>query len=196
MTDNGGEVIFFGGVNLKEMDWETVLKSIDELVFKQTGKHLDSLQMEILKGVFNSQKYREIAERYKCTKGHVKDEGYELWQLLSEILGEDLNKSNFCATVERLGFANSQHQIIGNPVQIGNLNLCSNPEKLDLDNWDAVNTESNQQNTRPSKRTMDDVLRVTQLKTISKLITLGLTAEQIAEVVDLPLNEVQEAMEK
>jgi len=37
-------------------------------------------------------------------------------------------------------------------------------------------------------------LRVTQLKIISKLIKLGLTAEQIAEVVDLPLNEVQEAM--
>ncbi len=36
------------------MDWEVVLKSIDELVFQQTGKHLDSLQMEILKGVFNS----------------------------------------------------------------------------------------------------------------------------------------------
>lgn len=195
MTDNGGKVIFFGGVNLKEMDWETVLKSIDELVFKQTGKHLDSLQMEILKGVFNSQKYTEIAERYKCTKGHVKDEGYELWQLLSEILGEDLNKSNFCATVERLGIANSHSRLV-NPVQIGHFNLYTNSEAVELENRDTLNTESNQQNTRPSKRTMDDVLRVTQLKTISKLIKLGLTAEQIAEVVDLPLNEVQEAMEK
>ncbi len=59
------------------MNWETVLQSIDELVFKQTRKHLDSLQVEILKGVLNGQKYPEIAKQYKCTKGHVKDEAYK-----------------------------------------------------------------------------------------------------------------------
>jgi len=59
------------------MDWETVLQSIDELVFNQTRKHLDSLQVEILRGVFNGQKYPEIAKKYKCSKGHVKDEAYK-----------------------------------------------------------------------------------------------------------------------
>jgi len=83
------------------MEWQAVLKSIDELVFQQTGKHLDNMQLAILKGVLNGQKYAELAERYKCTMGHVKDEGYELWQVLSELLGEELNKSNFCDTVER-----------------------------------------------------------------------------------------------
>ena len=41
------------------MDWQGVVKSIDELVFQQTGKHLDTLQREILKGVLNGRKYAE-----------------------------------------------------------------------------------------------------------------------------------------
>ncbi|NES05561.1 MAG: hypothetical protein F6K22_23765 [Okeania sp. SIO2F4] len=177
------------------MDWQTVLNSIDDLVFQQTGKHLNNLQMGILKGVLNNEKYREIAEQYKCSNGHVKDEGYELLQLLSEIFGERLNKSNFVATVERLGFTNSQHQIIGNPVQIGNVNLCPNPETTELKNRDFVNEKSDNNNTNFCKPIIEDVLQTTKLNTVSKLIKLGLTAQQIAEVVDLPLNQVQQLME-
>lgn len=187
------------------MDWETVLQSIDELVFKQTRKHLDSLQVEILKGVLNGQKYPEIAKQYKCTKGHVKDEAYKLWQVLSKTFGEDINKSNFCATVQRLGFANSQYQIIGNPVQIGNLNLCHNSEPVRLEKGDAGNQELNQEKTRPGgdnsasaplrERTVETLLRETKLNSLYKLIELGLSAEKIAEALDLPLDEVREAME-
>jgi len=176
------------------MDWQTVLKSIDDLVFQQTGKHLDSLQMEILKGALNGHNYSEIAETYKCTTGHAKDKGYELLQILSDILGEDLNKLNFRAAVERLGFANSQDRIIGNPVQIGNLPISPNPETAKLENRDAANTQSNQQKTRHPNATVEKVLHATKLNTVSKLTKLGLTAEQIAEAVDLPLNEVLEAM--
>lgn len=175
------------------MDCQEVLKSIDELVFQQTGKHLDSLQMAILKGVLNGNKYAEIAKRYGCTMGHVKDEGYELWQVLSEVLGEELNKSNFCATVERLGIANSHSRLV-NPVQIGNLNLCPNLEKPESENRD-INNESNYENTTSSNPTIENVLRTTKLNTVSKLAKLGITPEQIAEVLDLPLNEVQEKID-
>ena len=185
---------FFGGVVAK-MDWEAVVKSIDELVFQQTGKHLDTLQREILKGVLNGRKYADIAEKYNCTTGHAKDKGYELWQVLSDILGEELNKSNFSATVERLGFSNSQHKIIGNPVQIGNLNLCPNPEPTELDKQDAANARSHPQNTQTPNATAENVLHTTKLNTVSKLTKLGLTPEQIAEALDLPLDEVIEGME-
>ena len=114
------------------MDWQAVLKSIDDLVFQQTGKHLDSLQMEILKGSLNGQKYEEIAESYKCTTGHAKDKGYELWQLLSDIFGEELNKSNFSATISRLGIANYQSLVIGNHFRVDNINLCNNSETAKL----------------------------------------------------------------
>ncbi len=202
------------------MDWETVLQSIDELVFKQTRKHLDSLQVEILKGVLNGQKYPEIAKQYKCTKGHVKDEAYKLWQVLSKTFGEDVNRSNFCATVQRLGFANSQSPLIGNHVRVGknhvrvgNINLCPNSEPARLENGNAGNPELNQEKTRPEgdnnaslsvrdsasaplrERTFETLLHETKLNSLYKLIQLGLSAEQIAEVLDLPLDKVYEAME-
>ena len=176
------------------MDWQTVLKWIDDLVFQQTGKHLDSLQMEILKGFLNDRKYEEIAEAYKCTTGHAKDKGYKLLQLLSDILGENLTKSNFRAALERLGFSNSQHQIISNPVQIGNIHISPNPETAKLENRDATNTQSNPEKTIDPNATVENVLHATKLNTVSKLTKLGLTAEQIAEAVELPLNEVLEAM--
>nr|WP_199250461.1 hypothetical protein [[Phormidium] sp. ETS-05] len=174
------------------MDWQTVLQSIDELVFQQTGKHLDNLQRAILQGVLNGEKYREIAQRYKCTPGHVKDEGSQLWQILSEVFGEELNKSNFSATVERLGLAN-YHSNLVNPVQIGQLNLYPNSEPAELDKNRAFHTESNQENF-PLGNTIDPVLQ-TKLKTVAKLAQMGLTAEQIAKAVDLPLSEVVKALE-
>ncbi|KOR38267.1 MULTISPECIES: hypothetical protein [Planktothricoides] len=208
------------------MDWETVLQSIDELVFKQTRKHLDSLQVEILKGVLNGQKYPEIAKQYKCTKGHVKDEAYKLWQVLSKTFGEDVNRSNFCATVQRLGFANYQSTLIGNRVRVGNINLCPNSDRPRLENEDAGNQELIQDKTKTSgdsrtlrdraseplrdvasaplrdvasatlrERAFETLLYETKLNSLSKLIQLGLSAEQIAEVLDLPLEKVRELME-
>lgn len=177
------------------MDWQAVVKSIDELVFQQTGRHLDTLQLEILKGVLNGRKYADIAEKYNCTAGHAKDKGYELWQVLSDILGEELNKSNFCATIERLGFANYQSPLIGNHVRVDSINLCNNSGTPELDKQDVASTTSHPQNTHTPNATVENVFHKTKLNTVSKLTKLGLTAEQIAEALDLPLDEVIEAME-
>ena len=89
------------------MNCQEVLKYVDDLLFSQTGQHLDSLQIAILRGVFENQKYAHIAKEYNCTEGHVKDEAYALWQKLSETLQENLNKSNFRATIERNVITNS-----------------------------------------------------------------------------------------
>ncbi|MGB3509289.1 MAG: hypothetical protein WBA93_08615 [Microcoleaceae cyanobacterium] len=77
-------------------------------------------------------------------------------------------------------------------MQIGNFNLYPNPEIEE--NRDCVNTKSNDQNKTLPNTTMENVLRATKLKTVSKFAQLGLTAEQIAEALDLPLNKVQEKM--
>jgi DNA-directed RNA polymerase specialized sigma24 family protein len=42
---------------------------------------------------------------------------------------------------------------------------------------------------------LETLLHETKLNSLSKLIQLGLSAEQIAEALDLPLDEVREAME-
>lgn len=85
-----------------------ILQLADRVVFSQTGKHLDNLQESVIKGVWQGETYREIAEECKHSEGRVRDVGYKLWEILSEQLGEDINKSNFRSTFERLQLTSSQ----------------------------------------------------------------------------------------
>jgi len=177
------------------MDWQGVVNSIDEFVFQKTGEHLNSLQLAILKGVLNGDKYSAIAKQYGCTTGHAKDQGYELWRLLSEVFEEEVNKSNLVATIERLGFVNYQHHIVENSVTISNINFCGNYETANLANRDRVVPESNGKNTISENAKVEQLLRETKFQAVEKLSQLGLTPEQIAESLDLPLAEVEEWME-
>lgn len=90
-------------------------------MFTKTGKHLSSLQQTILTGVCSSQKYGEIAETCNCTENHVKKVASEIWQLLSATLGEDVKKSNFKATLDRIDFSNNISSF-WKDVKIGNMN--------------------------------------------------------------------------
>ncbi len=71
-----------------------MLKLADDLVFTQTGKHLDYLQETILQGTLNGQTYSEIAEGTYASEGHVRDRGAELWNILSKRLGKEVSKAN------------------------------------------------------------------------------------------------------
>jgi DNA-binding MarR family transcriptional regulator len=106
------------------MGIQEVLKLTDDLVFTKTGKHLSSLQETILTGVWSSQKYGEIAATCNCTEEHVKKVASEIWQLLSEALGESVNKSNFKSTLKRLHISIVSSTVEKNSVQIGNVNVC------------------------------------------------------------------------
>jgi ABC-type dipeptide/oligopeptide/nickel transport system ATPase subunit len=106
------------------MDIEEVLKWADDLVLAKTGKHLNNLQQAILQGVWHHQKYGEIAKKYNCTESSVKKTASELWQFFSETLGENVSKSNFQATLDRLQVSNVSH--FGKDfIQIGNVNFCA-----------------------------------------------------------------------
>jgi len=106
------------------MDVQEVLKLADDLVFVNTGKHLDNLQEVILRGTLQGQKYSKIADESHCTEGHIKDIASELWKLLSEVLGEEVNKSNFRVTLERVKFSNVWNFNKKDFVHIGNVNFC------------------------------------------------------------------------
>jgi hypothetical protein len=82
------------------MDIEEALKWTDDRVFAKTGKHLDSLQMAILEGVWQRETYEKIGDDRHCSKHHVRKEAWELWQILSKVFGEDVKKSNVRAIVE------------------------------------------------------------------------------------------------
>lgn len=107
------------------MGIQEVLKLADELVFTKTGKHLSSLQETILTGVWSNQKYGEIAATCNCTENHVKKVASEIWQLLSEILEENVNKSNFRSAIERYEISKVSNSGNFNLVQKGNINLCT-----------------------------------------------------------------------
>jgi len=81
------------------MDVEEILKFADNLVFAKTGKYLDNVQKAILRGTWQDQKYAKIAEELYRSEGHVRDIASELWKIFSEVLGKEVNKSNFCSTL-------------------------------------------------------------------------------------------------
>ena len=88
-------------MNLKE-----VLQMADEMVFAKTGQHLDNLQEAILRGTMQGEKYAKIAEEIHCNESYVRQIGSQLWQILSEELGEDVSKTNFRSAMERLQNSN------------------------------------------------------------------------------------------
>jgi hypothetical protein len=89
------------------MTVDEVVKFVDKMVFEKTGKHLDDIQTAVVEGTWKKQTYDYIAREYNLSSSHVGDIGSELWQLLSEILHEDIKKTNFCSTLERVYYINS-----------------------------------------------------------------------------------------
>jgi len=83
------------------MDIKELLKFVDESMFAKTGKRLNDLQRQVIEGALNHQKYVDIAESFDRSEGHVKDTGYELLQMLSEIFEEPVKKNNLKSVLER-----------------------------------------------------------------------------------------------
>lgn len=94
------------------MNVNQVLQFVDRLVVERTGKHLDDVQRAVVEGTWQRETYDDIAQKCHVTKNHVGDVGAELWQLLSEILGEDIKKSNFCSSLERVYIESSDNSNI------------------------------------------------------------------------------------
>ncbi len=105
-------------MNLKE-----VIKLADELVFARTGKHLNDLQVMILRGTWEDEDYKEIANGVHRSEDRVREVGMELWQTLSQELGEKVTKSNFRSTMERLQISLFSN-VVQDHVQAGSINFC------------------------------------------------------------------------
>jgi len=120
------KVVQYPKTNIYIVHVQEVYKWLDELVVAKTGKHLNSLEQEVLTGIWDNAKYREIAaDRYHCSEANVKRVAGKLLKLVSAELGEEVNKSNFRAAIERYHISNSN---VGNFLQSrfvgGNINLC------------------------------------------------------------------------
>ncbi|HEY9864724.1 MAG TPA: ATP-binding protein [Candidatus Obscuribacterales bacterium] len=105
-------------MNLKEM-----LKVADKIVFAKTGRHLDDLEEAVLRGTLERETYKQIARDFDCSESNVRNTGSKLWHILSEKLGEDVNKSNFKSAMERLQNANL-FNFAQDVVVSGSFNIC------------------------------------------------------------------------
>ena len=113
------------------MDVKEVLRFADEMVFAKTGEHLDDLQKAILLGVWEGQKYSQIAETSYCSEGHVRNIASKLWKRLSNVLDEEVTQSNLRSALERRQlFIISENS--GNDFFIGNVNVCKDTQPPEI----------------------------------------------------------------
>ncbi len=159
------------------MDIHEVLQFVDKVVCAKTGKRLNDLQRGIIEGTLKQQKYSEIADTYRLTQGHVKDVGYELLQMLSDTFGEPVDKGNLKSVLARQDNLNIS---FGNSNIIGYINVCSDRP--------TATPDENQPKTPDFQQAKDEA----KIETIGKLRQFGLSDEQIAEVLRLTLEEVQQ----
>ncbi|MEG5014493.1 MULTISPECIES: NB-ARC domain-containing protein [unclassified Microcoleus] len=137
------------------MDVEEALKFTDHLALTTTGKHLDSLQKAILRGAWDNQKYKEIAQHHNRSEKYVKEVGFKLWKLMSVALGEEqVCKANFRAKLENLQASNIVSLVGNGCIHIGNISAeslhspeasQSEPQDQDKFNEKISNSEPIQQ---------------------------------------------------
>ena len=147
-----------------------ILQLVDQLVEKQTGKHLDDLEKTVVKGIWQGKTYSEIAD--ECgydSKNYIGDVSRKLFKSLSEQLNEDIKKSNFCWTIERV--KNSHFFGLVN----GNITWCSTHPQAET-NQSIPDEEKTTKNTIYHDLTLAPKIthfygRKTQLQTLSHWLT-------------------------
>lgn len=84
------------------MEFEEAFGIVDTALFDKQAIHLNDVQRVILLGTWERQEYHKIAENYGYAPDYLKnDVGAKLWKLLSEVLGEKVNKKNFSTVLGR-----------------------------------------------------------------------------------------------
>ncbi|MBD2624819.1 AAA family ATPase [Microcystis flos-aquae FACHB-1344] len=103
---------------------DQVLQYVDDLMFEKVASHLTPVQEAILTGVWQGQKYWQIAQSFNgCSESHIKKEAANLWKKLGKVLDEDVNKDNLRSKLERK-YRVSQAYHSGNCLlQIDNINI-------------------------------------------------------------------------
>jgi hypothetical protein len=80
--------------------FDTALKVADAAVFSHAARHLKNIEVAVLRGALQGQKYDRIAEDCDYAPEYIKnDVGPKLWQLLSSSLGKKVSKTNLTAVL-------------------------------------------------------------------------------------------------
>lgn len=162
------------------------LETMDRIVHDYTGNHLNDIQSRVLIGAITKEHYADIAAEQNCTEGYVRDTASQLWKMLSDYIGEPVNKSNVATTLRRKGilsFASDHSQYENHNNSFGYVGSVSGGIRFSLGCNDGK-TENDTENDITSS-----VLDGFKQNTAEKLRQLGLDETQIAEVLDLPLDD-------
>ncbi|MEG5141029.1 MULTISPECIES: hypothetical protein [unclassified Microcoleus] len=167
------------------MNTADILEFVDEAICAKTGKHLNDLQRKIIEGILNRQKYSDIADTYGCTPGHAKDVGYKLLQMLSDVFGEPVDKGNLESVLERqlnlnINLVDRNNTHFGHSNTINYINACSEVPTTTPDKSQPATPESQGKKNQ------------VKIEAVGKLRQLGLSDEQIAEVLGLALEVVKQ----
>ncbi|MEG4859032.1 NB-ARC domain-containing protein [Microcoleus sp. K1-B6] len=158
------------------MDVQEVLRFADEMVFAKTGEHLDDLQKAILLGVWEGQKYSQIAEASYCSEGHIRNVASKLWKRLSNVLDEEVTQSNLRSTLERRQvFIVSQN--FGNDFVFYNVNVSTDSQSPEVPKERSLSTPTSDTSQTVTRLDLADAPhisllcdRTSQLATLEKWI--------------------------
>ena len=78
--------------------FDLALKVVDAAVLASNSRHLRNIEVVVLRGALQGQRYDQIAEENGYAPEYIKhDVGPKLWQLLSQSFGEKVSKTNLMA---------------------------------------------------------------------------------------------------
>ncbi|MDY6900929.1 MAG: hypothetical protein SWZ49_23035, partial [Cyanobacteriota bacterium] len=81
---------------------DEAIKTANQLIFNKFRKHLTDLQIIVFRGSWDKEVYDAIAARHDYSFCYIRsDVAPNLWNMLSESLGERVTKSNFKEALKR-----------------------------------------------------------------------------------------------
>lgn len=84
------------------MNFEEAIAIVDDAVVDSEGRHLTDVEMAIVGGAWQGKTYEEMSETTDYSANYLqRTVGHKLWKLLSEVLGEEIKKTNFQTALER-----------------------------------------------------------------------------------------------
>jgi len=104
------------------MNFEDALKIIDALLKTERLKDVQEL---VFRQSWLGKTYQEIAEESGYSAEHIRDVGFRLWQLLSDVLGEKVTKSTIHAILRQRSL-----QGTGDGEEISSIKGSPEPSKL------------------------------------------------------------------
>jgi WD40 repeat protein len=100
---------------------------------------LNDIQERVFRGVWEGQTYESIAERTNYEPEYVKHIGYQLWQKLSQALGEKVTKANLQSVLRRKALQDSELAARSDTLQTQNKTVQSEALIKRQDWGEAIN---------------------------------------------------------